>query len=74
MTDQLFSQSGSEKPSVCIKPYCPLSHTPVAVAYNNFLNLPRSGLIQCYLGRPSLRDDKALRGPHKNLKSDLIEA
>ena len=33
MAAQLFSQAWLEKPSVCIKPYCPLSHTPVAVAY-----------------------------------------
>jgi hypothetical protein len=37
MAAQLFSEAWSEKPSVCIKPYCPLSHTPVAVAYAYFL-------------------------------------
>jgi hypothetical protein len=37
MAAQLFSQAWLEKPSVCIKPYCPLSHTPVAVAYAYFL-------------------------------------
>jgi hypothetical protein len=51
MTDQLFSQAWSEKPSVCIKPYGPLSHTPVAVAYAYFLKSAAQRLGPTLYGR-----------------------